>query len=59
MLRRKSTSTHEKQNGATVPFLSVGQFRMGAGQTSTVTFTKGNSDGYLVIDAVRWLAQQQ
>jgi hypothetical protein len=38
-------------------FTSLGVFEFKANQTASVTVSNAGADGYVVIDAVQWLAQ--
>jgi hypothetical protein len=48
---------NQKQKGSHDPFQDLGTYSFEAGATASVTVSNAGTDGYVVIDAVQWLAE--
>ncbi|MDF1740232.1 MAG: FAD-dependent oxidoreductase [Verrucomicrobiales bacterium] len=52
-----SVTLNQKEKGSHDPFHDLGTFTFEAGATASVTISNAGTDGYVVIDAVQWLAE--
>jgi hypothetical protein len=52
-----SVILNQRKVGSDDPFHDVGTFSFEGRSTASVTISNAGSDGYVVIDAVQWLAE--
>ena len=54
---KSDLTLNQREEGSNDPFHDLGTFAFEAGATASVTISNAGTDGYVVIDAVQWLAE--